>query len=416
MRQAFAASKIHRYPTALSRSSAMRILVLATLLCVFALPASVRAADPVLPHVDPASVGLDAATLDKISTAMQAQIDSKEISGAVVLILKDGKIPYHIAVGSGNLESGKPLQKDAIFAIASMTKPVTGAAIMMCVDEGKLSLDDPVSKYIPEFKNAKLKGGAAPKREITIRDLVTHTSGLSGEQQNMGTLQETAKKLAARPLEFEPGEKWMYSPGMSVAGACVEVATKMPFDEFLQQRIFTPLGMRDTTFNPNEKQQARIVKLYKKEGGKLVETSHWINDFSKHREPNPSGGLFSTAEDMAAFYAMVLHGGELNGQRILSQTATKELTTIHSGNTTTGFTPGNGWGIGWCVVREPQGVTAMLSKGSAGHGGAFGTQGWIDPERKMAFVLMIQRSGLPNADGSQMREEMQKYAVEAVKK
>jgi CubicO group peptidase (beta-lactamase class C family) len=203
---------------------------------------------------------------------------------------------------------------------------------------------------------------------------------------------------------------------MSVAGACVEVAAKMPFDEFVQKRILAPLGMKDTTFNPTKEQQARIVKLYKKEGDKLIETSHWINDFSKHREPNPSGGLFSTAEDMAAFYAMALNGGELNGQRILSKEAVKTLTTIHSGNNSTGFTPGNGWGIGWCVVREPQGVTGMLSKGSAGHGGAFGTQGWIDPERKMAFVLMIQRSGLPNSDASPMRKDLQRLAVEAIKK
>src|SRR5690606_15068751 len=129
-----------------------------------------------------------------------------------------------------------------------------------------------------------------------------------------------------------------------------------------------------------------------------------------------SAGLFSTAEDLARFYAMVLAGGELGGKRILSEKAARELITVQTGERETAFTPGNGWGVGWCVVRQPQGVTKMLSPGSAGHGGAFGTQGWIDPEKKMAFVLMIQRSGLPNGDASDLRRDLQTLAVEAIKK
>jgi CubicO group peptidase (beta-lactamase class C family) len=361
-----------------------------------------------LPTASPAEAGLDGAKLDEIARRMEDHVGKNTISGAVTLVVKDGKIVHHAATGQRDTAGKQAMEKDTIFAIASMTKPITGAAVMILVDEGKISLDDPVSKYIPEFKDAKLKSGEALKREITVRDVVT--------QQNMGTIQETAKKLAARPLEFQPGEKWMYSPGLTVAGAVVEIASGQPFDKFLAERIFTPLGMQDTTFNPTPQQHPRIVKLYKQEGGKLSETTHWINDFSSHREPNPSGGLFSTAADMGAFYAMVLSGGELNGKRILSEKSAQSLTTVHSGETTTGFTPGNGWGVGWCVVCEPQGVTAMLSKGSAGHGGAFGTQGWIDPEKKMAFVLMIQRTGLPNGDASDMRRDLQQLAVEAIKK
>jgi CubicO group peptidase (beta-lactamase class C family) len=399
----------------MKRALARRILLLVFAASLIGVALRAKEAAETLPHVKPKEVGLDENKLNGITKAMQDHVKAKEISGAVVLVLKDGKVAYHEAIGKSDIEADKAMERDSVFAIASMTKPITGAAVMILVDEGKLSLDDPISKYIPEFKSTTLKSGEALKREITVRDVVTHTSGLSGEQQNMGTLEETAKKLASRPLEFQPGEKWMYSPGLSVAGAVVEIASRQPFDEFVTKRIFTPLGMKDTTFNPSKLQQDRIVKLYQKgSGGDLEKTTHWINDFSKRREPNPSGGLFSTAEDMAAFYAMVLSGGELNGQRILSEKATKELTTVHSGDTVTGFTPGNGWGIGWCVVREPQGATKMLSKGSAGHGGAFGTQGWIDPEKKMAFVLLIQRAGLPNGDASPMRQDVQRIAVEAM--
>lgn len=385
-------------------------------LATLSLPSLAKEPAPSLQTVEPAAVGLDATKLAGIAASMEKHVAANDISGAVTLVLKDGKVAYQQGVGSADIAAKKPMTNDSIFAVASMTKPITGAAVMILVDEGKLSLDDPISKFIPEFKNVKLKSGDALKRELTVRDVVTHTSGLSGDQQNMGTIQETAKKLAERPLEFQPGEKWLYSPGLTVAGAVVEAVSKQPFDQFIAQRIFAPLGMVDTTFNPTKAQHDRIVKLYKKGvDGKLEETTHWINDFSKPREPNPSGGLFSTAQDMAAFYAMVLAGGELNGKRVLSEKAAKELISIHSGATVTGFTPGNGWGIGWCVVKEPQGPTAALSKGSAGHGGAFGTQGWIDPEKQMAFVLMIQRSGLPNGDASQMRQDLQRIAVEARK-
>jgi CubicO group peptidase (beta-lactamase class C family) len=349
---------------------------------------------------------------------MEHYVSEHIISGAVTLVAMNGKIVQLEAVGKANIEGDQAMKKDSIFAIASMTKPITGAAIAVLIDEGKVSLDDPVSKFVPEFKDAKLKDGGKPKRELTVRDVITHTSGLAGDQQNMGTLAETAKKLAARPLEFQPGEKWQYSPGLSVAGRVVEVASGMKFDEFLLQRIFQPLGMNDTTFNPTDKQRSRIVTLYKPSDDKksLVPTTHWINDFSEHREPNPSGGLFSTATDIARFYQMVLNGGELDGKRILSEKAAKLLTTIHSADVTTGFTPGNGWGMGWCVVREPQGVTGMLSPGSAGHGGAFGTQSWLDPEKKMVFILMIQRVGLPNGDASEMRKDLQSLAVESLPK
>jgi CubicO group peptidase (beta-lactamase class C family) len=173
--------------------------------------------------------------------------------------------------------------------------------------------------------------------------------------------------------------------------------------------------MTETTFHPSAEQQKRLARLYKPSEDKksLQGATPWLTDLSPDRTPNPSGGLFSTARDMAQFYQMVLNGGELGGRRILSPEAVKEMTTVQTGDLTTGFTPGNGWGLGWCVVRQPQGVSRMLSPGTFGHGGAFGTQGWVDPQRKMIFVLLIQRTEFGNSDASAIREALQENAVAA---
>lgn len=306
---------------------------------------------------------------------------------------------------------------DTLFAIASMTKPVAATAAMILVDEGKLDLDEPVSTYLPEFANVRLRDGATPQRVPTLRDLMTHTSGLGGEQRLSGTLAETVTAIADRPLDFEPGTKWQYSPGLTVAGRVVEVVSGAPFETFVAERIFTPLGMRDTTFVLSDDQRARVAQLYGpgSDGKGLQPSSSWIHDPSEGRDrgPNPSAGLFSTAADMSRFYRMVLNGGELDGKRVLSENAVAEMTRLQTGDLATGFTPGNGWGLGWCIVREPQSVTEMLSPGTFGHGGAFGTQGWVDPKRKTVFVMMIQRTGLPNADASDMRHAFQQAAVDA---
>jgi CubicO group peptidase (beta-lactamase class C family) len=355
--------------------------------------------------------------LAAIPERMQQFVADGVISGSVTLVAKDGKVLQKAAVGKADLEADKPMREDTLFAIASMTKPVTATGVMILKDEGKLKIDDPVSKYIPEFADVKLKNGEKPSRPITLRDLMTHTSGLGGDQRLEGSLEETAKVLAKRGLDFEPGTKWQYSPGLTVCGRVIEVASGQPYQDFLAERIFTPLGMKDTTFELTDELQARLATLYKPgENGKGLEpATHWINDpeETKKRGPNPSGGLFSTAADMDRFYQMVLNGGELDGKQIVSKESVKEMTSVQTDKIKTGFTEGNGWGLGWCVVREPQGVTEMLSPGTFGHGGAFGTQGWVDPERKMIFVLMIQRMGLPNSDASDMRKEFQRLAVEA---
>ena len=351
----------------------------------------------------------------RITDRMREFIAGEQISGAVTLVARRGQVVHLEAIGYADVEHKRPMQKDTIFAIASMTKPLTATAVMILQDEGRLSIHDPVSKYIPKFKETSLATGP-PQREITIRDLLTHTSGMVGSQQNQGTLKETADKIAGRHLNSKPGTRWQYSPGLTVCGRIIEVVSGRAYDKYLAERVFQPLRMTNTTFFPNANQRKRIARLYKPgEKTKSIEaTTHWLSDLSGARTANPSGGLFSTATDMARFYQMVLNGGELDGTRIVSKAAVKQMTTIQTGELQTGFTPGNGWGLGWCVIRDPQGVTGMLSRGTYGHGGAFGTQGWVDPERQMLFVLMIQRTGFGNSDGSEVRRVFQEYAVQSV--
>lgn len=368
-----------------------------------------------LPLAPPSEVGMDAARLAEIPDQMRSFVEKHQMSGAVTLVAKDGKIVHLAAVGMADLANGRPMEKGTIFAIASMTKPITATAVMILRDEGRLSLEDPVANYIPAFKEARL-AGKPPARPITIRDLMTHTSGIGGGQQNQGTLAETVEALAAQPLQFQPGEKWQYSPGLTVCGRVVEIVAGMPYEQFLAERIFKPLGMNDTTFHPTPEQQKRIAVLYKPgpEGKSIEPTEHWLSALTPDRSPNPSGGLFSTAADLARFYQMILDGGRLGAARVVSEDAVREMTRLQTDDLKTGFTSGNGWGLGWGIVRQPQGVTEMLSPGTFGHGGAFGTQGWVDPKRRMIFVLLIQRTGFGNGDESDIRAALQRLAVEAL--
>jgi CubicO group peptidase (beta-lactamase class C family) len=223
--------------------------------------------------------------------------------------------------------------------------------------------------------------------------------------------------MARRTLAFEPGTKWQYSPGLSICGRIVEVASGQPYEEFVAARILRPLQMDDTTFFPTPAQQPRLAVLYQQaqDTKTLVPAKHWLTDLSAGRTANPSGGLFSTASDLFRFYQMVLNGGELDGQRIVSQKSVADMTRVQTGSLPAGFQPGSGWGLGWGVVREPQGQTKMLSPGTYGHGGAFGTQGWVDPQRQMVLVLLIQRTGFGGSDTSQVREAFQQLAVDAVR-
>jgi len=203
---------------------------------------------------------------------------------------------------------------------------------------------------------------------------------------------------------------------MNVVGRIIEVVSGQPYEKFLRERIFKPLAMNDTTFHLTDKQRERTAALYKLSRNRkiLVRGERLIEAGSQNAVPNPSGGLFSTAGNMQRFYQMILNGGELDGHRIVSEKSIRQMTTVQTGNLATGFTPGNGWGLGWCVVREPQGVTGMLSPGTFGHGGAYGTQGWVDPVKEHIFVLLIQRADFANSDGSDLRKEFQQAAADGL--
>ena len=366
---------------------------------------------------NPAESGLDAAALAKINDRMQRYITEKQVAGVVTLVGRRGRVVHHSAVGQADIAANRAMDPDSLFAIASMTKPITAAAVLMLQDEGKLRLDDPVSKYIPAFAQTSLAEGKRPGREIRIRDCLTHTNGLVSDQRNVGTLANTVDLLAKSTLAFEPGTRWQYGPGLSVAGRVVEVVSGKPFDTFLAERIFQPLKMTETSFRPSPGQLARVARLYQPTADKrdLEHGHHWLFDVTAETTPNPSGGLYSTAQDLARFYQLMLNHGALDGVRLLSPQAVREMTLIQTGDLETGFTPGNGWGLGFCVVRHPQGATAAVSGGTFGHGGAFGTQGWIDPQRDMFFILLIARQNFGNGDGADLRSELQRLAVEAIR-
>jgi len=360
-------------------------------------------------------------------------VADKETAGAVLAVGNaEGQI-CRIPVGKADIAGKKPMEHDGLFRIASMTKPITAIAIMMLQDEGKLSVDDPVEKHLPDFKGQMVIASTdkdagtvtlkKPKRPIQLRDLLTHTSGLNDYPAGMAdiyakrnrTLNETTIAVSQRPLFFEPGTKWSYcNSGIDTLGRIVEVVSGESFEKFLQTRLFDKLKMEDTTFDPDEKQSARLAKLYGKDNGELKEAPNGLIGLPRApKHPIPAGGLVSNAADLGTLYRMMLNKGELGGTRILSEKAVAEMTKTQTDDIKTGFVDGMSFGYGWAVVKEPKGVTAMLSKGTYGHGGAFGTQGWIDPEKGLYFIMLIQRTGLANGDASEMRKEFQRLAVEA---
>jgi CubicO group peptidase (beta-lactamase class C family) len=361
---------------------------------------------------------LDPARLRVITDRMRELIGEHEIPGAVTLVETRDAVVHLAAVGFAD-PAGKTLMRtNSLFWIASMTKPITATAVMMLQEAGKLSVDDPVSKYLPEMANLKMADGSPAN--VTLRHLLTHTSGMSEataeEAREAKTLADLIPAFVAKPVQFEPGSRWQYcQSGINTLGRIVEVVSGQSFPEYLARRLFRPLGMKDTTFYPTAKQMRRYVTPAKREGDELVATQIGLlgskEPTSRDRYPAANGGLFSTAPDYARFARMILNGGTLDGKRYLSPESVQLMTSVQTSALTTGFTPGNGWGLGWCVVREPQGVTAMLSPGSFGHGGAYGTQVWIDPQRGVAVILMVQRSNFPNADASEVRRVFQKTAL-----
>ncbi|WP_165072904.1 serine hydrolase domain-containing protein [Paludisphaera rhizosphaerae] len=357
--------------------------------------------------------------LAAIRERMQPLVEKKEVAGVVTLVATPEGIVHLGATGEADIAAGRSMRPDSIFWIASMTKPITATSVLMMQDEGKLSVDDPVEKHLPEFKDLKTVDGK-PVR-LTIRHLLTHTSGLGeaspAEAREIKDLAGLTPIYVKKPVQFEAGSKWAYcQSGINTAARIVEVVSGLPFDRFVEQRLFAPLGMKDTTFYLTEEQLPRLAASYRRsKEGDLTPTPVSIlygkSATSRDRFPAANGGLFSTAPDYARFCRMILNGGELDGKRYVKPGSVALMTSVQTGDLKTGFTPGNGWGLGWCVAQQPQGVTAVLSPGSFGHGGAYGTQAWIDPVKKRAYILMIQRADYPNSDASEVRKAFQEAAA-----
>jgi len=368
--------------------------------------------------------------LPAVGAAMQELVTKQEISGAVTAVVAKDRVLHLEATGLADLASKRPMTPDTLFWIASMTKPVTGVAVLMLQDEGKLKVSDPVSKYLPGF--AALKTPSGKPANLTITQILTHTSGLgeaSGPAaQEARTLADLEKLWLATPMQYEPGEKWKYTQsGINAASRIVEVISGKTFDVFVQEKIFTPLGMKDTTFYPTDEQRSRLVTAYARSAtsGALEVVPPRADFGPRNRPPQGNGGLYSTAPDYARFARMLLNGGTLEGHRYLTPAAMTFLTTPQTpAAMPTGFfqtdAGGNrganyGWGIATSILKTPHdGVASMLSPGTYGHGGAWGTQAWIDPVKGVAYILMIQRSGLPNSDGSDVRLAFQKAAAAAL--
>jgi CubicO group peptidase (beta-lactamase class C family) len=392
-----------------------------------ALTAAALAASTSTSSARPEDEGLSTARLKRVAELVQRHIDAGSFSGAVTLVARNGRIVYHEAAGTMDLESKKPMTKDAIFRIMSMTKPIVGVATMMMIEEGKVHLQDPISKFIPEWANMTVAiaqprpagpgngpppAAAAPaepryytvpvERPITVRDLLTHVGGLvSGPMSNAAaravaakpneTLADYVPRLGKVPLEFQPGTRWAYSAtaAFDVLSRVVEITSGMPIDKFVKQRIFDPLGMKDTSYivptdNP------RLVKLYSHtaEGLKPAADPAFMNGvyFSG------GGGLVSTATDYAQFALMLANDGEWNGARLISPRAVDLMDSVFAPDTLPGRPTGESFGLSMRVVNDPAARNSFLTKGSFGWSGAFGTHFWVDRKEKLIAITMTQTS------------------------
>jgi CubicO group peptidase (beta-lactamase class C family) len=387
-------------------------------LALLALPVAAAS----VPAAKPEEVGLSAERLQRIHETVQRHIDAHDISGAVTLVARKGRIAHFEAHGLMDVDSKKPMAKEAIFRLASMSKPVTGVAIMMLVEEGKIRLTDPVSKFIPEFRGMKVaviregaspggggRGGAAPQfytvpanREITIRDLLSHVSGLvSGTistaeaakvaRQPNEKLADYIPRLGATPLEFQPGSRWSYSPGagFDTLGRIVEVVSGQSFDQFLRQRIFDPLGMKDIFFNAPEDRASRLATIYRKSADHLEKQP---NQSTGNVYFSGAGGLMASTEDYLQFGQMLANGGTLNGKRLLSPKTVELMSSVHAPDTLPGRQPGRSFGLSVQVINDPVASNFRVGTGSYGWDGAFGTHFWVDPKEKVVGLLMVQTS------------------------
>jgi CubicO group peptidase (beta-lactamase class C family) len=393
-------------------------------------PATNAAVTPV-PNATPEQLGLSSERLDRIGNTIQATIDGGRIAGGVSLVARHGKIAYFKAFGMADRDAKKRMQTDSIFRICSMTKPITSVAVMILYEEGRFTLNEPVADFIPEFKDIKVLDPPSPqdktsppgalvnaKRPITILHLLTHTSGLTypwnarlgkaynvagigtGLLQQEGSTGDSIKKLASMPLLFQPGDAWEYSLSDDVLGYLVERVSGMPFDKFLEERLFNPLGMKDTYFYLPDDKVARLAAAYSyvpEKGlelipeGKVVKEGEfsYSSDYpyrGPHTYFSGGGGLSSTAEDYYRFCQMMLNGGQLNGVRIISRKSVE----LMSSNQVQGKVDDFGYGLGFGTISEPRFLHELGSVGSYSWGGFYYTSFVIDPKEDLVAVFMGQ--------------------------
>ena len=349
-----------------------------------------------------------------LAAAVQPFVDNHTLAGAVMLVASpDGVLRVETA-GSMDIARRRPMRADALFWIASQSKPITATALMMLVDEGKVNVDDPVEKYLPEFKGQWWAAEQdsdhvllqKPAHPITVKNVLSHTSGLPFSSLieyptlDLLPLAARVRSYAMLPLQFQPDSKYQYSnAGINTAGRIIEVVSGMPYAQFLDERLFKPLRMKDTTFWPNEKQVRRLAKSYKPNAAKngleetvVTQLRYPLTDRSS-REPMPAGGLFSTAADLARFCRMILNGGTLDGKRYLSEAALKQMTSRQTAPNLK-----DSYGFGWSV-----------GEGKFGHGGAYATNMTIDTAHRLIFIWMVQHAGFPG-DGAKSRDAFMQAA------
>ena len=372
-----------------------------------------------LPRAQPDTAGMSSERLARIAPAMQRYIDAQLTPGVITAVMRHGKLVHFESQGLMDVATGKPMREDAIFRIASMTKPIASTALMMLWEEGHFQLRDPVSKFIPEFADTKVSTTAdasgesgqlvSPKRPIQIRDLLTHTAGLansyignvSAYRQAMSEPRPTSnaeqiRRLARLPLNYHPGEEWQYSAATNVVGHLVEIISGQSLDEFLQERIFKPLDMTDTHFYLDDTKGGRLTTQYTPGDNNKIqaqdpgsEQSRWIT--SPRNLFSGGGGLVSTVRDYLRFQQAMLDGGELDGTRILAPSTISLMLENHTGDLPLWLPgPGMGFGLGYGVVVDRGAAATPLSEGAGYWGGAYCTLSWIDPEQGLVGVLMTQ--------------------------
>lgn len=342
---------------------------------------------------------------EKIEAMITDACERKRIPGCVGMVALNGKVVFQIAKGYADIEKQTAIRTDTIFQVMSMTKPVTAAAVMLLVEDGKLGLDDPIERYLPNFRGiqVRLDDGklVPPKRVPTIRDCLTHTSGLSGndpggmddDTKRKMTLAQYAAKLGAEPLTSQPGTRIQYSGvGFSALAAIVEIVSGVKFEDFVQRRIFEPLKMEDAYFFLPESKQQRLAKTYTGEQGKLTP---WPEDPMRPgaKFANGAGGIYATADAMAKFLDAFVRPGSAKG--FLSVAGIRLMTSLQTGDLPMDGKQARGFGLGWSVVSGPEGETTLRQIGSFGHTGAFGTEFWGDSRIGVGVVFLAQTLLIP---------------------